>query len=93
MANSVDPDQMPHSVVSNLGLHCSQRPVCPIRNIMVYFQIERIITCLTDMNNLSQASMVIWKKKKSTLETSFFTKLSMFLSDRFIISSKHGSLF
>ena len=30
MANSVDPDQMPHSVASDLGLHCLLRPVCPI---------------------------------------------------------------
>ena len=29
MANSVDPDQMPHSAASDLGLHCLQRPVCP----------------------------------------------------------------
>ena len=29
MANSVDPDQMPHSVASDLGLHCLLRPVCP----------------------------------------------------------------
>ena len=33
MANCVDPDQMPYS---DLGLHCLQRPVCPIlRDIMV----------------------------------------------------------
>ena len=29
MANSVDPDQMPHSVASDLGLHCLPRPICP----------------------------------------------------------------
>ena len=28
-ANSVDPDQMPHSVASDLGLHCLQKPICP----------------------------------------------------------------
>ena len=28
-ANSVDPDQMPCSVVSDLGIHCLQRPICP----------------------------------------------------------------
>ena len=27
MANNVDPDQIPHSVVSNLALHCLLRPV------------------------------------------------------------------
>ena len=29
MANSVDPDQTKHSVVSDLGVHCLQRPICP----------------------------------------------------------------
>ena len=28
MANSVDPDQMPHSAASDLGVHCLLRPVC-----------------------------------------------------------------
>ena len=27
MANSIDPDEMPHSVTSHLGLHCLHRPV------------------------------------------------------------------
>ena len=35
MANSVDPDQMPHSVASELGLNCLLRPVCP--NIFGYY--------------------------------------------------------
>ena len=29
MANRVDPDQTSHSEVSDLGLHCLQRPICP----------------------------------------------------------------
>ena len=29
MANCVDPDQMPNSAASDLGLHCLQRPICP----------------------------------------------------------------
>ena len=29
IANSVDPDQMLHSAVSDLGLLCLQRPICP----------------------------------------------------------------
>ena len=29
MANSVDPDEMPYSVVSHLGLNYLLRPVCP----------------------------------------------------------------
>ena len=29
VANSVDPDEMPRSAASHLGLHCLLRPVCP----------------------------------------------------------------
>ena len=29
MANSIDPDQTPHSAASDLGLPCLQRPICP----------------------------------------------------------------
>ena len=29
MANSIDPDETPHSVASHLGLNCLLRPVCP----------------------------------------------------------------
>ena len=29
MANSADPDQMPHSVASDLGLHCLQKAYLP----------------------------------------------------------------
>ena len=29
MANSVGPDQIPHSVASDLGLHCLLMPDCP----------------------------------------------------------------
>ena len=40
MANSVDPDQTPHSVASDLGLHCLQGPICPNRAIMVPYFLE-----------------------------------------------------
>ena len=29
MANSADPDQMPHSAASDLGLQCLLKSVCP----------------------------------------------------------------
>ena len=29
VANSVDPDEMPRSAASHLGLYCLPRPVCP----------------------------------------------------------------
>ena len=34
MANSVDPDQMPCYVASDLGRHCLQRPICSILRII-----------------------------------------------------------
>ena len=34
MANNVEPDQMPHSVAYYLGLHCLQRPLCPILRVI-----------------------------------------------------------
>ena len=45
MVNSVDPDQMPHSAASDLGLHCLQRPICSrlLRVIMVpYFCLQML---------------------------------------------------
>ena len=41
MANSVDPDQMPHSVASDLGLHCLLRPV-----LSQYLELLRYILFL-----------------------------------------------
>ena len=35
MANRIDPDQMLHSVASDLGLHCLQRLICP--NTLGYY--------------------------------------------------------
>ena len=42
MTNSVDLDQMPGSAVSDLGLHCLQRPICP--------NTIRVITVIKDIN-------------------------------------------
>ena len=43
MTNSVDPDQMPHSAVSDLGLHCLQRPICP--NTYGYYGTYNMCFC------------------------------------------------
>ena len=43
VANSVDPDQTPHIVASDLGLHCLLRPICPniiLVNIVQSWDIE-----------------------------------------------------
>ena len=36
MANSVDPDQMPHSVTSDLGLHCLLKSIPTLRVMSVH---------------------------------------------------------
>ena len=41
VAHSVDIDHMPHSVVSDLGLHCLLRPACP--NALGYYVRFRIL--------------------------------------------------
>ena len=45
MANSVDPDQMPHSAASDLDLQCLLQPVCP--NIKGYYGMF-IMVCAED---------------------------------------------
>ena len=40
MANSVDPDEMLHSVAFHLGLHCLLRHVCP--NLYGKLVMERL---------------------------------------------------
>ena len=44
VANSVGPDEIPHSVASHLGLHCLLRPVCP--NAYGKFHICTLTTLL-----------------------------------------------
>ena len=49
MANSVDPDQMPHNAASDLGLHCSQRPISPTSwcyNGNIGNKVDLIIECI-----------------------------------------------
>ena len=49
MANSVDPDQMPHHAASDLGLHCLLRPVYP--NIYgLYIQFGLNLAALLDFH-------------------------------------------
>ena len=47
MANSVDPDQMPHSVASDLSLHCLPRP----RDFKPF-------TCSTQLSNLASVAQL-----------------------------------
>ena len=64
MANSVDPDQMPHSVASDLGLHCLQRPICPNKG---YYGID---ICL----NSPQKHMVLINPSPAELDMSCLCK-------------------
>ena len=43
VANSVDPDEMPCSAASHLGLHCLLRPVCP----NTYCKYDTTVSCVT----------------------------------------------
>ena len=51
MANSVDPDQRPHSVASELGLHCLQRlyisvPILKVDTVFFIFLTKRMLLAL-----------------------------------------------
>ena len=43
VAKDVDPDEMTHSVVSDLGLHCLLRPVCPNTLVHIIFVRKKSI--------------------------------------------------
>ena len=46
MINSVDPDQMLHSVAIDLGLHCLLRPVCPTLRVII-LTANKTSNCVT----------------------------------------------
>ena len=47
VANSVDPDQMPHSVASDLGLHCLPGlSVCILQVNMVLINLSQSYQCM-----------------------------------------------
>ena len=51
MANSVDPDEMPHLAASHLGLYSLLRPVClnTYGNYSVHFQVLRHSSVMSDI--------------------------------------------
>ena len=50
MANSVDPDQIPHSMTSDLGLHCLLRLVWPsIKDFYGMSSPDRVAILLLSM--------------------------------------------
>ena len=48
MANSVDPDQMPHYVASDLGVQCLLRSFCP--NILQYVASDQGVQCFLGLS-------------------------------------------
>ena len=52
VANSIEPDQTPHSVASDLGLHCLLRPVGPKLNLIVleFQQLNLIVLEYQQLN-------------------------------------------
>ena len=50
MSDSLDPDQMPHSAASDLGLHCLLKPVCP--NTWDYYGTPSFWTSLNFFNTI-----------------------------------------
>ena len=50
MANSVDPDQMPHSAASDLGLHCLQRLSVPILRVFTVSQYYYLLMLIKQLD-------------------------------------------
>ena len=61
MANSVDPDQMPQNVASDLGLHYFLRPIYPIilRVITVCIALDKMLVISVDI-------FLLFPQKKTT---------------------------
>ena len=65
MANNVDPEQMLHSVVSDLGLYCLSRPVRPqYLGLLWYFILEEFIL-VQFIDSLLSTIMLNWRKKQT----------------------------
>ena len=80
MANSVDSDQTPHSAVSDLGLDCLQRPICPNRVIMVLFVYCTYIA-------LAKKSMYCYKQYPNKHTTVLSTSLGKtYFAWRFLLN-------
>ena len=59
MAKSVDPDQMPNSAASDLGLCCLQWPICPntlgyYSMFMFYFSSQKLVNYTIFVRNLNK---------------------------------------
>ena len=59
MAQSVDPDQMPHFAESALDLHCFQRPIRPNRGITVF--VPMFLVLRSSWMNIKKLLGIYWK--------------------------------
>ena len=62
MTNSVDPDQMPHSVASYLGLHCLQRPIYPNTRVITV----RLKTACNTGQDKEELSLILYSFSTET---------------------------
>ena len=54
LANNVDPDQMPHYVASDLGLHCLPRYGYPVYKGLRTNQVQSLLLVHEDFKNISR---------------------------------------
>ena len=67
MANSVDPNEMPLSAASHLGLHCLLRPVCPNAYGKYGTQTAKMhragFSLLVNLHSIIQSTLIISNSK------------------------------
>ena len=64
-ANSGDPDQMPHSVASDLGLHYNC--LCPTKRTLIIYGLKMQLFCLSHKSCRNLGSILLkYSSKKCT---------------------------
>ena len=79
MANSIDPDQLPHSVVSDLGLHCLLRTVC-LSSQGYYGSVFSSITDTQEKGSLDILKQLISRSSSAKLNSE---EPEIFLSNKY----------
>ena len=76
MANSVDPDELLHSVVSHLGLHCLHRLSVRIHTVNTVGKVSKYSGIYDKPSSLSRAHCL--PVHQLILETSLSSQLDLF---------------
>ena len=63
LANNVDPDQMPHDVASDLGLHCLPRTLLWVSRIKLFSGFRKLLNALANSADLDGLSL--WSRWSS----------------------------